>query len=1019
MWKKLIVSIFCVVVLVPYAALAQEVMVSFDGSSADIAGQPTTNTPGPWDADDSVWSTTDEVVPAIGSQAAFKAAIAQAGTAQRRIGQAHTNGHAFVGGGSTNAEGAAGHAPSPWANIIGFDTTSFDDSLALSEISVTLRNRMGTDTLDVRWFVDAGGETYVSGVVAAGVGTTDTEVTLADTTTIEWFAFDKNANIEISTALGSSVGSPIFTDVDYVGIHQQLTYTTLQNWHGAYVPHFSATAISYASTEARKPDPADGATEVLWNTVLGWTPGEFAATHDVYLGTIFADVNEASRTDPRGVLARQGQTATTYDPPGGLDFGQTYYWRVDEVNAPPDSTVYPGEVWSFTTELLAYPIENVTATASSSNVDEEAENTVNGSGVDANDLHSTETTDMWRSSPGGDGLPWIEYEFDRISKLHEMWVWNHNSSLEQIYGFGFKDVSVEYSADGIDYKALGTTHEFAQAPGMPGYAHETTIDFEGAAAKYVRLTANSTWGSPLGGLSEVRFFRIPVHAKEPYPDSGATDVDPNVVLGWRAGREAVSHDVYISDDPNALALAGPVTEPVFDTASLDLKLGQDYHWRVDEVNDAETTTTWQSDIWSFTTVEYLVVDDFESYDVGNNEIWWAWKDGLGYVAHDNEPAYPGNGTGSAVGNETSNSYTEETIVHGGKQSMPLFYDNSSFSNSEATVNTDDLAIGRDWTAHGIQTLSLWFYGDAANVPGQLYVKVNGFRIDYDGDAGNLRLAGWQPWNIDLTSIGANLSSVTSLAIGIQGPGASGTLLLDDIRLYPYPRQLITPVEPDAANLAAYYPLDGDYQDASGNNRHGTPVGGPLFVPGAAGQALELDGADDYVNIDGYKGINADQTDPNNPVQLAFSISNWVKTTSDSGDTEMVTWGASTGSATRLTWRVHEGRLRTEHNAGNLRGNTYVNDGEWHHVALVVTEGANLRPENTKFYVDGVEDTYFSGDDDTYKLVAEHDVRIGMSGPEDSRYFPGALDEIRIYDRALTDGEIAGLAGRINPFDKPF
>ncbi|MCF7972224.1 MAG: hypothetical protein K9N55_00250, partial [Phycisphaerae bacterium] len=237
-------------------------MVSFDGSSTDIAGQTTTNTPGPWDAGDAVWSTTDEVVPAIGSQAAFKAAIGQAEAAQRKIGQAHTNGHVFVGGGSTNAAGAAGHAPSPWANIIGFDTTSFDASFALSEISVTLRNRIAADTLDVRWFVEAGGKTYVSEVVAAGVGTTNTTVTLADIASLEWFDFDKNANIEISTALGSSVGSPVFTDVDYVGIHQQLTYTALGNWHGAYVPQFSAGATFYASNEARKPTPADGITDV-------------------------------------------------------------------------------------------------------------------------------------------------------------------------------------------------------------------------------------------------------------------------------------------------------------------------------------------------------------------------------------------------------------------------------------------------------------------------------------------------------------------------------------------------------------------------------------------------------------------------------------------------------------------------------------------------------------------------------------------------------------------------------------
>jgi len=232
--------------------------------------------------------------------------------------------------------------------------------------------------------------------------------------------------------------------------------------------------VAGGALAASAPSPGDEMTDVLRNIVLSWTSGDFAAPtdgHKVYFGESFNDVNEAAG----GVV----QTANSYTPPQRLEFGTTYYWRVDEISAPPDSTVYPGKVWSFTTELLAYPIENVIATASSSNVGGGAENTVNNSGVDANDLHSTETTYMWLSNSDGDGLPWIEYEFERVSKLHEMWVWNHNSSLEQIYGLGFKDVSVEYSADGIDYKALGTTHEFAQAPGTPGYAHET-IDFEGA-----------------------------------------------------------------------------------------------------------------------------------------------------------------------------------------------------------------------------------------------------------------------------------------------------------------------------------------------------------------------------------------------------------------------------------------------------------------------------------------------------------------------------------------------------------
>ena len=123
--------------------------------------------------------------------------------------------------------------------------------------------------------------------------------------------------------------------------------------------------------------------------------------------------------DPNGVY--QGRIAPNiYTLPERLAFGETYYWRVDEVDAPPDNTIRKGDLWSFTTELLVYPIENITATASSSNTAEEGpENTINGSGLDANDLHSAENTAMWIS--GNEPLgAWIEYEFDKVYKLHQM-----------------------------------------------------------------------------------------------------------------------------------------------------------------------------------------------------------------------------------------------------------------------------------------------------------------------------------------------------------------------------------------------------------------------------------------------------------------------------------------------------------------------------------------------------------------------------------------------------------------------
>ncbi|MEN6424783.1 MAG: LamG domain-containing protein, partial [Phycisphaerales bacterium] len=103
---------------------------------------------------------------------------------------------------------------------------------------------------------------------------------------------------------------------------------------------------------AYDPEPEDGGEDIPRDAVLGWTPGEFAATHDVYLGTAIEDVN--SVTQPI-----QNVTDAAYDPEGPLEYGQTYYWRVDEVNGAPDFTVAKGDVWSFTVEPYAYPITSV------------------------------------------------------------------------------------------------------------------------------------------------------------------------------------------------------------------------------------------------------------------------------------------------------------------------------------------------------------------------------------------------------------------------------------------------------------------------------------------------------------------------------------------------------------------------------------------------------------------------------------------------------------------------------------
>ncbi|HPY48639.1 MAG TPA: discoidin domain-containing protein, partial [Sedimentisphaerales bacterium] len=330
------------------------------------------------------------------------------------------------------------------------------------------------------------------------------------------------------------------------------------------------------------PYPEDGTADLPRDVVLRWSAGEFAATHDVYFGTVFDDVNDGSRANPMNVLVSQGQTAATYDPIGVLGFETTYYWRIDEVNAAPDNTIYKGEVWSFTTEPVAYPVGAIVAT--SNGISEPGvgpENTVNGSGLDAGDQHSTASDDMWLATPGADPL-WIQYQFDRVYKLHQMLVWNYNVQFELLLGFGIKNVTVECSENGIDWTSLGDV-DLARATAKATYEANTAVEFGGTPARFVRLNVNSGYGM-MGqfGLSEVRFLFIPAQAREPQPTDGATGVAVASSLSWRAGREAVSHEVYYGTDPNALSLVGTTGAAGYTPEALTL--ATTYYWRVNEVN---------------------------------------------------------------------------------------------------------------------------------------------------------------------------------------------------------------------------------------------------------------------------------------------------------------------------------------------------------------------------------------------------------------------------------------------------
>ncbi len=142
---------------------------------------------------------------------------------------------------------------------------------------------------------------------------------------------------------------------------------------------------------------------------------------------------------------------------------------------------------------------------------------------------------MWMSD--NVALPhWIQFEFDAPYKLNEMWVWNANSAMERGLGFGGEDVAIESSLDGETWTALEEVPEFAQATGLESYTANTTVDFGGAMARFVKLTIESNRSEmPVSGLSEVRFFQVPVRAREPQPVYGIRIIEPgDGILGFDA-----------------------------------------------------------------------------------------------------------------------------------------------------------------------------------------------------------------------------------------------------------------------------------------------------------------------------------------------------------------------------------------------------------------------------------------------------------------------------------------------------
>ncbi len=471
--------------------------------------------------------------------------------------------------------------------------------------------------------------------------------------------------------------------------------------------------------KALAPSPADGALHTQTWANLKWAAGDYAVSHDVYLGDNFDDVNDGLADV---FIGNQVDTMLTVGFPGfpvpdGLAPGTTYYWRVDEVNDVDPNSPWRGDVWS-----LSIPPKTA----------------YNPNPADGAEFVDLDATFSWT---GGYG-----------AKLHTVFI-----------GTSFDEVN-----DTVTGVPQGTA-TFSPGP------------LEAERVYYWRVDESDP---PTTHKGEIWSFTTPGAVGDPQPANGAADVQMTATPSWTAADNAASHELYFGTDKDAVKNAttaspeyiGPkaLGAESYDPGKLDWDAG--YYWRVDEVYP---TNTVKGLVWSFSTADFILVDDCESYndidppDAASNRIFDKWIDGFGTTTN-----------GALVGNDLP-PYAEQTIVHGGAQSLIYRYDNN-LKTSEATLT---LVQARDWTEEGVTRLILWFRGASANAADRMFVALDGNAAVYHDDPGATQIGKWTAWVIDLQAfVGVNLTNVNTITVGIgtkgsPAAGGAGTMYFDDIRLY--------------------------------------------------------------------------------------------------------------------------------------------------------------------------------------------------------------------------------------------
>jgi hypothetical protein len=357
---------------------------------------------------------------------------------------------------------------------------------------------------------------------------------------------------------------------------------------------------------------------------------------------------------------------------------------------------------------------------------------------------------------------------------------------------------------GYNYGSIATSFWDTQTSGQAtsaGGTGKTTAEMQTASTfldggwDFLDETANGTediWWIEEG--NDYPRFTWANWAFSPGPPDRDPGVGREVVLCWKAGWPGLEHDIYFGEDAGLVAKATTETLDVYrgrqtsEVTTCDvgtLEWGTTYYWRIDEIDESDPRSPWKGDVWSFTVADFAilsVLDDFESYTddpSAGTAIFLSWILG------------PMNGTRSWVGHYQP-LFAEQKIVHGGRQSMPMYYSNTEDPWYSETDHT--WATGQNWTIGGADTLTLFLRGKVDNSPEPLYVGIKDssgrIAVVVHPDAEAVLATAWRKWHIplaDLQATGVDVAAVKKMIIGVGDrnnpqPGGSGRIYIDDILL---------------------------------------------------------------------------------------------------------------------------------------------------------------------------------------------------------------------------------------------